>query len=298
MKEIIFDEAQHIYTLVGDECGFDRELISVTTVLAKHGLAPDYTGARADVMRIKSEKGRVVHAELENFIKTGDFGFTREVAEFAEFMKNEQLTDLKSEQVVFNDIIAGTFDISGKLSNGKIFLGDFKTTAQLNKESVRWQLSIYNKLNAEKADILYLFHFDADGFLTVYELEPVADTEIETLFEAERNNEIYKSKTMELSATVEKKLKAFSQQMLEFQKTKAEYEKAEAEVKEYFAKNMEAENIKALEFCDLRIVYIEPVQSTSIDTTRLKKEKPEIAQEYEKTTTRKGYVKITQKTGE
>ena len=54
-----FDAEKHEY--------FDGEkrLISVTQLLKKHGLAPDYSGVSDSVLNAKAERGTLIHSEIE-----------------------------------------------------------------------------------------------------------------------------------------------------------------------------------------------------------------------------------------
>ena len=48
----------------------------------------------------------------------------------------------------------------------------------------------------------------------------------------------------------------------------------------------------------LKLTYYAPSTATSIDSTRLKKEQPNIAKEYSKTSSKKSYIKIEVKAGD
>ena len=78
---IRFDEKTHQYFLN------DKELIGVTRLMRKHGLAPDYTAVRSDVLNAAAERGTLIHEEIEEYNKTGEIGFTTECANFAKFIK-------------------------------------------------------------------------------------------------------------------------------------------------------------------------------------------------------------------
>ena len=58
---------------------------------------------------------------------------------------------------------------------------------------------------------------------------------------------------------------------------------------------MREQNISSWETADksMLITCVAPTTKTSIDSTKLKKEMPEIAEKYSKTSTVSGYVKIT-----
>lgn len=63
MGTAIFNKENHTYTLDG------KILISVTQLMRKHGLAPDYSGVNEVVLQRKAERGTLIHEEIERYIK-------------------------------------------------------------------------------------------------------------------------------------------------------------------------------------------------------------------------------------
>lgn len=61
---------------------------------------------------------------------------------------------------------------------------------------------------------------------------------------------------------------------------------------------MEAYGITKFENDAIKITYYAPSTTTSIDSTKLKKEQPDIAKEYSKTSNKKSYIKIEVKAGD
>ena len=88
-----------------------KKLISVTQLMRKHGLAPDYSGVPDSVLVAKAERGTLVHKEIETYIKTGEIGFTEECTEFAAYCSREGIEPTASETIVYNGIAAGTIDL-------------------------------------------------------------------------------------------------------------------------------------------------------------------------------------------
>lgn len=88
---------------------------------------------------------------------------------------------------------------------------------------------------------------------------------------------------------------AFAQRcrkLSEFQVTLQEMKNEEEEVKEIFRAAMEKHGVKTIEVAGVRITRIDPTTRTTIDSKRLKAEQPSIYNEYSKTTTVKGGVRI------
>lgn len=72
----------------------------------------------------------------------------------------------------------------------------------------------------------------------------------------------------------------------------------EKTIKEKLLAAMEAYGITKFENDAIKITYFAPSTTTSIDSTKLKKEQPDIAKEYSKTSNKKSYIKIEVKAGD
>lgn len=68
-----------------------------------------------------------------------------------------------------------------------------------------------------------------------------------------------------------------------------------SDMREVIKAAMERYGVKSFENDDIKITYIAPTERTSVDTTRLKKEHPEIAEAYKKVSQVKATVKIESK---
>lgn len=321
-----FDEASHTYAIDGEIVP-----ISVTELLRKHGLAPDYTGASTSVLERASAHGTAVHADIANAIN-GQESTTKEAENFIEWA-SWNADEMHAEQVVgyAKDglMIAGTIDVFGELRRtnyrlgmGQLggtfnvpkrmfFLGDHKTTSKVDLDYVTWQTSIYDymlrqldgqELNGTKvewkgADKLYCFHYAKDGEMREYELHKVDDSEIERLFECERKGEIYKSSF--LTSPKEQELVERAQDAIEeLARIEAERQDAEEYLKELQAQLIEVfekHGVKKFENDVIRMTYTAPHTTRKIDTKALKAEQPEIAEKYTKESEVKASVRITLK---
>lgn len=288
MDKAIFRESDHTYWLG------NKQLISVTQLLKKHGLSSDYGDVDADVLRAKSARGTQIHKEIEEYIKNGEVGFSRELVDFIDIVEKRGLCEMQSEVIVNNDLVAGTFDLLAKTREGKTILVDNKTTAGADKRAWAWQLSLYEYLRGEPVDELYIFHFSSKKNDEVA-IERIAPEEIAQLLECERNGEIYQEPRLAVSTDL---LVAAQQAELALKQAEAEKNAAEKIAKEYrqaLYEAMGAQNISSWETLDksMLITRIEPTTKTSIDSVKLKKELPDIASKYVKTSEVKGYVRIT-----
>lgn len=293
MEKVRFIEDGHKYILTDDQ-GQEIELTSVTTLLKRHGLSADYSNVSEEVLNAKAERGTVIHEELEEYINHKKIGFTNELESFISLCKTKNILPSKSEFMVWNKEIAGTVDVAG-IIDGCTFIGDFKTTSTLHRESVAWQLSLYAYLMNESFDKYLCFHFQQDGSCRVVEIQPIAKEEIEELLRCERECELYQKKTLELDIASCEKLVAIQNELKSIGDRKKELEQQEAEFKEILIKKMEESGIKQIDNNYFKITYIAPTNRETVDTTRLKKELPDIASEYTKNTLVKASVRITLK---
>ncbi len=298
---VIFNPADHTYTIGG------RKLISVTALLKKHGLAPDYSGVDEEVLNRAAKKGTVVHTEIEEYIKNGEEGFTQEFYDFLRICNDLGFKPLQSEVLLPDGdlteeeaaelVFAGTADIIGTIGD-KTVLVDVKTTAKVDRFSYAWQLSLYEKAARRKFDEFYVFHLGERS--KPVPIIRIPAEEVDKLIACEKAGLHYLD-DRELSVPAELIAQAREAE-LELIRAEQAKKEAEAVAQEYRAKLcelMEEQNISSFETADkmMLITRVAPTTKTSIDGTRLKKELPEIAAQYTKTSNVKGYVKVTIREG-
>lgn len=293
MDKVKFNKKKHTYTLIKDS-GEKIELTSVTTLLKKHGITPDYSNVNESVLKAKAERGSVIHEDLEQYINHKKLGFTNELENFIKACKKHNILPSKSEFMVWNEEIAGTVDVAG-IIDGQTFIGDFKTTTTLHREAVAWQLSLYAYLMNEKFDKYLCIHFPDENTCNVVEIKPIEQEEIERILECERNCELFQKKTLELDTVSCEKILTIQQELKSLDDRKKELEKSESELKEMLIQKMEETGVKSIDNEYFKITYVAPTTRETIDSARIKKELPEIAEQYTKTTAIKASVRITLK---
>lgn len=276
MNDLVFDPQTHTYTLDG------KTLISVTQLMEKHGLSPNYNGVDEDTLKTSAERGTLIHKEIEDYIKKGEIGFTEECAQFVSYVR-ENKVDIKGSEITFhNDIVAGTCDLIINSRKGYLIVADIKTTSTLHKESVAWQLSLYAYLSGNKVmNHGQAFHFSKDGLKVVdIELKPVE--EVEKLLECERKGEIYHQELIVEGYELAELYEA-EQIIIRAKEEQKSAEERKKEIYEAILKAMKAQGIKTYETDTMRITLKDGYTKTTIDTNRLKKENPLVVKAYEKT---------------
>ena len=296
MNKVIFDAETHTYTLVNEKGKKVNDLVSVTQLLKKHGLSPDYSAVDESVLNAKAERGSVIHEELEKYINDGEIGFTNELTQFIAKANEMLLKPIKSEFIVHNEEIAGTVDVIGTVgANALPFIGDFKTTAVLHKDSIAWQLSLYAYLSGEIYEKYFAIHFPNEDTCKIVEIQPIAESEIVRLLECERNSELFERKTLELTFSESEKIVMIQNELKSLNDRKKQLEEQESEFKEMLIAKMEETGVKSIDNDYFKITYVAPSQRETIDSARLKREHPDLAVEYTKTSLVKASVRITLK---
>lgn len=271
----------------------DKELISVTALLKKHGLAPNYDAVPEIILATSAEYGKIVHEEIDKYIKTGDIGFSDELQSFIELINNENIKPLKSEFIVNNDFVAGTVDLLAEQNNCLILL-DHKTTYKLHKDSVRWQLSLYNYLADFKADKIGAIHY-TNGVAQLVMLDFIPNEEIERLLECEKSGEIYTKKQLVINKSTEQRLIKIHSDLIALKEAKEQLESEEERIKALLLEECEKNGVDSFENDYLRIKYVAPTTKETLDSKALKEQMPDIYKQFCKKSNVKSYIKITLK---
>ena len=137
-SQVVFNQEYHTYSLNGIT-------LNGITGLIKSQLFPNlYKDIPQYILDKAAERGTMVHESIELF----DAGFepkvsTPELENYKRIKQENELTTITNEYIVTDkEHFASAIDLV--LCKGEdIILADIKTTYTLDKEYVRWQLSIY-----------------------------------------------------------------------------------------------------------------------------------------------------------
>lgn len=306
--QIEFEEKGHIYSVNGNIAS-----VSVTELLAKHGLAPSYDGVSKTKLKATAETGKAVHKDLENILNVA--GYTPKTKQGEQFAKwvAENLDCGVGEQMLgyeYNGmVIAGTADIMAIAKDKTLVVADHKNTAKFHREYVSWQVSILDyfarKLGREKvngkilnwkgAKKFYCFHYDPNnGKMTVYELKKVEDEEIERLIEAEYNNEIYHRPALVIDPELEERYLKAEEGFLELESKVKEIQAVRDNLRNEILELFEKQGIKSWESPDgqLLVTYVAPIDRISVDSTKLKSKYPQVFTDCQKLTHTRAQLRV------
>lgn len=310
-----FEEKGHIYSVNGEIAS-----ISVTELLAKHGLAPDYSGINKQKLRESADKGKEVHKDLENILNEPNYKpKTEQGKQFAQWV-NEHIDCGVGEQKLGYEkdgmIIAGTADMMGISKDRKrLIIGDHKNTTKFQREYVSWQVSLLDyfarKLGKEKingkllnwkgAEEFYCFHYDPkSGELTVYKLEKIDDQEIEKLLECEYKGEIYQRPVLVIDPELEKRYLEAETQFMTIEAAAKDLQAKRDELRGELVKLFEAQGIKSWESNNgkLLVTYVAPQEQNRVDSKKLKEKYPQAYIDCQKLVKVKASVRVTMREDE
>ena len=307
---IDFNEKDHIYFINGEIA-----TISVTELLAKHNLSPSYKGVDKKFVEKAAEEGKKVHADLEKIFNEEEYELeTEQGKNFQKWVAQNVQCGVAEQKLGFelNGLtIAGTADVMGFLKDGTLFVGDHKNTAQFNREYVSWQVSLYDyfarKLKGQKvngkpfnwegAKKFYCFHYDKknNGEMTVYELDKVPDEEIERLIECEYKGETYTRRELVVTPELQLEFTKRQKALIRLKKQLESAEKKMDTVREKLVELFEQQGLLQWKTDNLTVTYIAPTETHSIDSSKLKRELPQVFDRYQKVSKKKATVRITVK---
>lgn len=150
---IEFIENGHIYLLDG--------VITPCVSNILHFIFPDkYEGVPEHILEEKASYGSLVHKAiecLEQGLELPNLNYIQEASleQYKKLKTRHNIEVLSQEQQIhYEDKYCGTYDMEAKV-NGIHSLVDIKTTAELDKEYVSWQLSFYELAIGTKFEKLY-----------------------------------------------------------------------------------------------------------------------------------------------
>jgi hypothetical protein len=286
---VIFKEEEHEYWL-GDKqlSGITERIGEVLYGGNKYAGVPEYIMERARM------RGSLIHKEIEEYCVNGILGFTDELQRFIELQEKYGFKVLANEYTV-TDFHKYATNIDLILYNGKLIkdieLCDIKTTAELDREYLSWQLSI-NAYLLEKIInepvIRLSTYWTRSG--EIIEIERKSNEEVERFLYDEINTV---EPQMPIDQHQAERFTALQTQIKGLKQQLAELEAIENEFKQVFMEKMKENGIKSFDLGAVKITYVAPTTRKSFDSKRFEAEHKELYGEYLKEIPVKENLKIT-----
>lgn len=276
---IKYNDETHTYELDG------KKLKSVTEI------ATDIAGINKDYLNQHQQQaaadGTDAHSELARYYDTTDNfsvkDFTTELGKkISEYIEPNK--DMLTEQIVWNAEkgYAGTIDLLVKKGLTIYYIRDWKTGKNPNKKYCQIQLSLY------KLALEFMGYDCTDTILEV--INPDGIIPIEAL----SWEEILDLQKSELDPRNPEELEAMQNKLLELKPYVVQYEEIQNKLKENLLEQMESAGATNYFGSVFNATYVKPTKSLRIDSTKLKKELPDIFDAYAKVSETKGYIKLNE----
>lgn len=288
-SRIFFDETSHTYLL--DD---GRLLMGVTTLMKKHGLAPDYSGIPESVLKKAAEEGTSIHKEIEDY----DNGVSVLNTELIDGYRKLGLKHIASEYIVSDyDLVASAIDgVYQGSEPDSVILVDYKSTQKVHTRALEWQLGIYKVLIERqnpgiKVQGCSCLHIDKKTrkIIGLVPINPVSESMVDDLLNAERKGEPYVDPYVPASASVaiQDDLPAYISKLNLVAELKAKIKEAETFIKDCDSRiiaYMQENNLEEMSTGDGTIKIKKGYQRKTVDTAKLAKDYPQLASKYEKIT--------------
>lgn len=188
-SDVVFHEDIHTY-----ERPDGKELMGVTGMLSRQLFPGKYDGVDEDTLRKAAERGSRIHEACELFDNIGIDDGTPELSGYKFLKAMNGLRHEASEYLVTDgEHFASKIDKVYREGDDTFSLADIKTTYKLDKEYVRWQLSVYAYLfelqnPGASVDCLYAIWL-RDERHELVKVERIPDDVVVSLMEHEVNGE-------------------------------------------------------------------------------------------------------------
>lgn len=186
---VVFDRESHTYT-----ASDGRSLNGITGMLSRQLFPRMYDGVDEETMRNAAERGSFIHSVCELVDSLGVGHPSPEAMGYNELKETYGLLHEESEYLVSdNEHFASCIDKVYREGKDTFSLADIKTTYKLDKEYVRWQLSIYAYLFERQNPGAKVIHLYAvwlrEERHELVEVERIPDGVVVSLMEHEVNGE-------------------------------------------------------------------------------------------------------------
>ena len=288
-SRVVFTSDPHSYHLG------DKELKGVTGILSRHLFKSKYLGVATDVLNAAAERGSRIHENCRAYDMLG-FIANEEVQAYADIKEELGLTTIANEYTVSDEKnVASNID-GVYLREGKIVLGDYKTTSHLDIEYLSWQLSIYK----------YLFELQnpgyiVDGLLGIWLplsrygkpkaswVKEIPREEIIRLLECDANGVEYTT----LPTTVPPEVMMIQERLYDVAVRIKEAKEEDERLHAALLQAMEENDVKKWETEKFVCTRILPSKTKRFNSSAFRRDHPELYDEYISETDTKGSVKIT-----
>lgn len=288
---VVFSKGSHTYFLNG------KQLQGITGLLERKLFPTKYAGVDEETLQKAADYGTQVHEQIATDDGADEFVLD-EVLNYRKIITVNNLKPIAHEYLVTDSVnYASAIDLVFENEDGTVDLADIKTTYKLDKDYVSWQLSIYAYMfelcnPGVKVNNLYglWLRDNKSSYEKVYRHDK--DEVLRLL--ADDTEDCFLPDAPKMPADIVEMASQLEEYFTILKWYEKKYKEQEKEFKTRLTKLMGEAGIYNISIGGLKISYVKGYTKSSIDSTRLKKEMPEIIDKYSKITNVSPTIKITQ----
>ena len=286
-SNVIFDEVEHTYHLYG------KKLKGITGTLIPHAIGQKYADVPEHILAEKAKYGKRVHSEIEMFLN--GFEPSDPTDEFLAFKKWQSLTKIEFVESEF--IVSDNENFATPIDgiDDEFNLYDWKTTYFLDLEYLSWQLSIcayFSEIIGNEVNKLYAVHLIGSD-CTLHEIERKPNEEVKRLIECYLKDEPYIPTLVLTNEEAIQTIYDAELMLIEIENEAKRYKEIKEKALSLLEKQMQDAGVKTFETERLKATRVLPTETITFDSKALLADMPQLAEKYNKTSVRKGYLKLT-----
>ena len=267
----------------------ETQLEGLTGMIGRQLFPNKYTAVPEKILARAAERGHRIHEEIQVYDMFGEIS-SDEVRWYADMKKAEQFDVLDSEYLVTDGTHFASAIDKVIVKDEKVCLADVKTTYELDKEYISWQLSIYkylfNLLNPEiEVDKLYAIWVRNGASL--HEVPEIPQKDVIELLNCERQGIQYIKKEVDASKAISV-AKQMSEVLVEIAELEAKRDAFKVQLEELFGQY----GVDRLDNEYFTITRVDGFTKETFDGKKFKDEHPELHKQYVKQTEVKPSIRI------
>ena len=273
-----FDPASHTYALADG-----TPLQGITGMLSKQLFPDKYKGVDEGTLRRAAERGSFIHEACELMDELGITPGSPETASYGKIKEAHGLRHEASEYLVTDGRrFASCIDKVYRESDAAFTLADIKTTFKLDREYVRWQLSVYAflfELQNPGATVARLAAIWLRGEQSAFEeVERIPGGTVAALLEAEAEGRQFTPPSCPL--TLPEKYRQMERSIIETERMAKEWAAKRKELMDGIMREMVLAGAYQWEGDSIKLTRKKDGIRKSFDPKRLEKDHPDIYSAY------------------
>lgn len=291
-----FDSEQHRYWLG------DKELKGITSTFVKRLNPDEYKDVDKDLLAKRAEYGHGVHAMIEFCLDNGVDSDAVEWGLYKELTDGKGLTCIRQEYIVTDgERYASPIDLVYVREDGTILLADVKTnySPPLDKATVQlsWYKRQFERMNPELKvsgiAVIWIRDDAKRGPLSGwYDVHPWADELLDALIQCDIEDKDF-APIANTYGEFPAKFAQVEDEIAQLELAIKTAQERQKEMKEGLYALMEEYDVKSFTGSRVKLTRVLPTKSKSFDSTKFKKDHPELYSQYIKEVEKAGSLRIT-----